>query len=82
MAMHPTAREAFRQLGQLGVRVVASAVEGGLEVIHEAIADGAQEVLTRVNRARATARGIGRDRYEGEASATVSDPQPKEQEKR
>lgn len=74
MAMHPTAREAFRQLGRLGVRVVASAVEGGLEVVHEAIADGAQEVLTRVNRARATARGIGRDRYPGEATATVSDP--------
>lgn len=47
-------------LTRIGVRVVARAVDGGLEVVQETVDSLSTEAQERIKRSRATAQGIGR----------------------
>jgi hypothetical protein len=58
--MHPTARAMLAGLTRLGVRVVARAVDGGLEVIQEVVTAVSTEASERIKRTRETAQSIGR----------------------
>jgi hypothetical protein len=72
--MHPTARAMLAGLTRLGVRVVAQAVDGGLEVIQEVVTDVSAEAAARIKRTRATAQSIGRVDRSGGAGVGKAKP--------